>query len=377
MPPQPQVKKRETSITILPEEIIFNILICLPAHVLYNVMRYVCRQWRRIIEDPQFVNTHFLLATTTLLMHSPKRSRYYLLDLRECHARLSGFEFNIPSKYKYQIYTCNGLMLIFRGLVTNCTYYVGNPITRRALALPRLSFRVVCCALAFEASSEVYKVVVVYRTEKGCSMPYNLDLGCAILTVGIDNAWRFLNYALTKEDMTLLDTRPPITSTYFVYWAHPFNHYILALDLKSESIKRISPPLSFRCTQYINILNYLAKGNSISVWYVSRNFSMEVWLLKDYTSEEWVKILYIDGEPIRNQLRKVMSLDKYESSRKYAIVVPRSWYGKRILFDALFMKSHLFVYDLETCGCYQFDVEYGESFSSVPMHFVNSLTWGC
>ncbi|KAG9160806.1 hypothetical protein Leryth_008645 [Lithospermum erythrorhizon] len=368
-------KNRETSIPILREEIIFNILILLRADVLYTVMRRMS-EWRDH-RDPQFVSTHFLLSSSTLLMYCRERSLYHLLDVKECHAKRTGFEFRLPSGIV--VSTCNGLMLILKGssLRAHCAYYVTNPITRRTLVLPRLSLRIfpTSCSLAFEASSKVYKVVMVYKTE---NFSYDkVDLGCAILTVGVDKAWRVVNCAhLSKEGMGLLYIRPPVTSTDFVYWRPTLRPYILALDLKSECIKLISLPYD------AGGCRILPKGNSISIWYPNSDCSMEVWVLKDYISEEWVKILYIEGEPIRNEMEKFFSSNEFNKSSRamfrYDCIRPRSWLGngERILFHARLVWP-TFVHDLKTQS-FAVGLLCGRR-SSPPLSacapFVNSLAW--
>ena len=52
------IEGREAASPCLPEEIIFYILVWLPADILYNSMRYVCQQWYRIIRDPLFIKEH-------------------------------------------------------------------------------------------------------------------------------------------------------------------------------------------------------------------------------------------------------------------------------------------------------------------------------
>ncbi|GAA0183781.1 hypothetical protein LIER_31135 [Lithospermum erythrorhizon] len=256
---------------------------------------------------------------------------------------------------------------------------VGNPVTRKTLELPRLSlptFRYRCC-LAFEACSEVYKVVVVYMTEKHSYGPFNLNLGCAILTVGVDAEWRVVSCAhLEEEDMKVLMLGSPVTSTGLVYWSSILHHDIMVLDIKSETIKTISLPYAYG-TSY----PCLPKLNSISIWYLNSDCSMEVWLLKDHhMNEEWVKILYIDGEPIRNRLDEPFpSNELYPGSPKYYDVHPRCWLGndERILFEVALDVSYFFVYDVKTCSCSWFALENDDSCNSQLEPFVNTLAWVC
>ncbi|KAG9131201.1 hypothetical protein Leryth_006057 [Lithospermum erythrorhizon] len=51
-------------------------------------------------------------------------------------------------------------------------------------------------------------------TEKHSYGPFNPNLGCAILTVGVDAEWRVVSCAhLEEEDMKLLMLGSPVTST--------------------------------------------------------------------------------------------------------------------------------------------------------------------
>ena len=63
----------------LPQEIITNILICLPVK---SLMRFhcVCKQWKTLIKSQSFISDHLYHSThqTPSLLFQPKRLRKYL-----------------------------------------------------------------------------------------------------------------------------------------------------------------------------------------------------------------------------------------------------------------------------------------------------------
>ncbi|KAJ7970519.1 F-box/kelch-repeat protein-like [Quillaja saponaria] len=62
-------RKQKGSAYILLNEIIFEILLRVPAEILHHCLRYICRQWHGTISDPFFIHSHLRQSTTGLLMH--------------------------------------------------------------------------------------------------------------------------------------------------------------------------------------------------------------------------------------------------------------------------------------------------------------------
>ncbi|KAG9150582.1 hypothetical protein Leryth_008051 [Lithospermum erythrorhizon] len=104
-----RVKKQLKSIAALPEEILFNILLLLPADVLYAVMRFVCRQCYMIINDPAFLNTHSLRPSSILLVQYREFDARFLL-VGERDIKISDIKFQFPGRV---MSSCNGLTLVW------------------------------------------------------------------------------------------------------------------------------------------------------------------------------------------------------------------------------------------------------------------------
>ncbi|KAJ7970471.1 F-box protein [Quillaja saponaria] len=62
-------RKKKGTADILLNEIIFEILLRVPAESLLDCLRYVCRQWHGTISDPPFIYSHLRQSATGLLMH--------------------------------------------------------------------------------------------------------------------------------------------------------------------------------------------------------------------------------------------------------------------------------------------------------------------
>ncbi|XP_074319004.1 uncharacterized protein LOC141655896 [Silene latifolia] len=58
-------RKVEKRNIYLPRDVIFNILLHRPAKLLYEVVKYVCKQWYDIVNDPSFIKAHCQMPTTT------------------------------------------------------------------------------------------------------------------------------------------------------------------------------------------------------------------------------------------------------------------------------------------------------------------------
>ncbi|KAI8556553.1 hypothetical protein RHMOL_Rhmol05G0262400 [Rhododendron molle] len=124
----PCSKKKVSGESSLPDELIFEILVSLPAHVLYNSTRYVCRQWYKIIHNPLFCKEQLLHSSTGLLLqdrHVPHIAQF--AEFGEMSATPTDIKFMFPSRV---LSTCNGLVL-FRNPHDPSTLHLANPLTKQ------------------------------------------------------------------------------------------------------------------------------------------------------------------------------------------------------------------------------------------------------
>ncbi|KAL3615559.1 hypothetical protein CASFOL_041220 [Castilleja foliolosa] len=271
-----------TNISSLPDDIMFQILVRLPAQDIYDNARLVCPSWYKIIRTHNFARAHLVQATHGLLIQD-RSSEYDQKVFVSSQKDQIGIS-NINHDRKV-LSSCNGLVLDY--LYHNRReLYVSNPVTKRRFALPPLLATNGIVAMAYVASTNEYKAV---RTIP----PY------AILTVGVDKDWtRLLNVQHLSKTAKYLLLVYPLTTEGFVHWARDKN--VLTLNVETEIFTLyhaphpIPPPL--RCYGGETLLSYLPMGSYLSMLIGDQTtLSWEVWIMKPETGE-WRKMTSIDIE---------------------------------------------------------------------------------
>ncbi|KAK6137279.1 hypothetical protein DH2020_028971 [Rehmannia glutinosa] len=177
-----------TNIESLPDDMVFKILLHLPVEDIYNVAKFVCRKWYHIINSHNFIYTHLQHSSGLLIQHlGAFSSSPIFVSMSRGQIEISKLSY----KFRDIVWTsCNGLLLE-RTLKYGSILYVSNPVTKQHFALPPLNRRVFLntySGLGYDAASREYKVVHTYVCND-----YNdgdPNIGCAILTVGVDEYWR-------------------------------------------------------------------------------------------------------------------------------------------------------------------------------------------
>lgn len=205
-------KKKRTNTPSLPEEIIFYILVWLPADILYNSMRYVCRQWYKIIRDPLFVKEHLLRSTTGLLIQEHFSFAAQFGKFGEMNTTETKVNFNFPNLLSA---TCDGLVL-FKDGYDEKEVYAANPLTKQRVAAPPFCFPsfLFGLALARAYSTMEYKLVCTYRSKK--SKVYH----CAMVTMGKDHAWKPINCQKLSDPCRQIFRGYRFSAGGFIYWAY-------------------------------------------------------------------------------------------------------------------------------------------------------------
>ncbi|GFZ01913.1 hypothetical protein Acr_15g0005220 [Actinidia rufa] len=224
-----------------PEEIVFFILVRLPADILYNSAQYVCWQWYSIIHNPYFIYEHLRRSTSGLFI------QYVMVPCTPCFAELGktnatvtevSFPFPIEA-----LATCDGLVL-FRDrqnmddlvLFTDRrkrTIRVANPLIKKVATVPPLTvqgYHYSYFSLACTRSRREYKVVFAY----GSNLRFE-DFDCMVVTLGKDHAWKLINNS-TKfpSSCPKLFCYRPLSKGGFLYWAHFDLPFVVTLDVESE-----------------------------------------------------------------------------------------------------------------------------------------------
>ncbi|KAL3619642.1 hypothetical protein CASFOL_034554 [Castilleja foliolosa] len=222
----------EANINSLPDEIVFDILVRIPAQDIYGAVRFVCRKWNQMIRTHKFVNTHLQHSTYGLLLKKRVAQSTQLTVMtfsRQGQIELT--RLNYEPEHHIWCSSCNGLILECE-LSNYATFYIVNPVTMQRFSLPPpvyLSSGLGFCfpTIAYASLSMKYKVVRVYYSAG--------QRGCTILTVGVDKFWRPVCGKHLSLEANKNFTFRPLTTEGFVHWAKRGN-YVLTLNLETEII---------------------------------------------------------------------------------------------------------------------------------------------
>ncbi|KAL3530319.1 hypothetical protein ACH5RR_009641 [Cinchona calisaya] len=298
-PPASESKRSKTvsySIQDLPPEIVFNILLCLPVDILYNVTKYVCRAWYNIMSSPNFIDAHRLRSDTDGLIQIEKQicSAPYLKL-----AAKGDKDDGVPETTKIPFLDCPGLvmsscngLLLYENL---SNYYIANPVTNEIVTLPpppeKLFWFTWPLNFGYASSSKRHKVV-----DWDVDQRMNLQYFCKILTVGVDKAWRCLtspNESLKIEKFPpLLFRNRVLSSEGFLHWT--YHAFVITLDLERETFYFHGLP------NYSDKKNtrFLETGRLLSLSEFKVNYSWEIWFLTNVqTTGGWTRQATIDLGP--------------------------------------------------------------------------------
>ncbi|KAL3626468.1 hypothetical protein CASFOL_030017 [Castilleja foliolosa] len=375
------------TINSLPDELVFEILLHLPAQDIYNAVMNVSRKWNQIIHTHTFVNTHLHRSTYGLLVQNrvsqPTQLSFIALSRQ---GRVELTRLNYKPNFKIWCNSCNGLILEWEREKTNLSgLYITNPATMQHFTLPPF-FEPMCfifSALAYASLSMVYKVVIVFSKEKECS--------CAILTVGVDESWRPVRTQhLSLESKKRLFSRTPLTTQGFVHWASG-GDFVLTLNVETEIITEyvvpsFVPSLSSRDT--ILSYHYYSAVKYLSLLIRRGGWCWEIWEMKPETGE-WTKLSGIKGKDLKDRRGEIVNWsfehDKEFnlSSSRMAALVPVGWlkYKEVLVFHVVRPGMNLaprfcMAWNVQSKETQFIELDSGEN---VFLAHMNSLVWldGC
>ncbi|KAL3615445.1 hypothetical protein CASFOL_041106 [Castilleja foliolosa] len=309
-------KRLESNINSLPDDIVFDILVQIPAQDIYSAVRPVCRKWYQMIHTHKFVNTHLHHSTYGLLLQKRVSQSIELTSMslsRQGQIELT--RLNYEPEYHIWCSSCNGLILESEPSY-NPILHISNPVTMQSFYLPRpvyplsgLYFR--CSAIAYASLSMQYKVVQVYFQE--------IQWGCIILTVGVDETWRRVctQHLSPKAKENLMYA--PLTTEGFVHWFKN-SKYVLTLNVETEIITKYLAPSSGDRLYYFSTAKYL----SLLIADASRELSWEVWEMKPETGE-WTQLPGIDLKDRFGLLSECDTIYKLSAAYISSSLVPVGW----------------------------------------------------
>ncbi|CAM0879379.1 unnamed protein product [Alopecurus aequalis] len=281
---------------VLPEDLVlWEIFNRLPAKTLLRC-RAVCRSWRRLTCDAEFLLAHhrrqplltLVLSSTPALGKAP--ATLDALDLLQSPAvrrPILGFS-SCNECRKYYIHaSCDGLLLLSRAYRL---YYICNPATRQWCALPNVSD---VAALYHHRPSGEYRVL--YRNRKH---PYGPgSVAYYLLTVGSSlDGQRCIGLPVSspsvKELMSeaLLDfSNPPVLLHGCLHWCYcrswDTESKVLVFDTVDESFRCMQSPIAVKPALLRQMdgtlcIHHLDRGTMIVQVWVLQDYGMEVWSLK-------------------------------------------------------------------------------------------------
>ncbi|KAL3615556.1 hypothetical protein CASFOL_041217 [Castilleja foliolosa] len=246
-----------TNISSLPDDIMFDILVRLPAQDIYDTARLVCPSWLKIIRTRDFYRAHIQQSTYGLLIQhrDPDYDQPVFFSTQNYQIEISYF-----SHKRKVLSSCNGLLLDYLD-IDKKDLYISNPATKRCFALPQLYANnrpFGFAAMAYAAASNEYKVV---RTSSPYFNVHPRFRCCAVLTVGVDKDW-------TQTEIF--------------------------------TVHHVPRPLRYDGEKYF-IYRYLPMGSHLSMLIGRSNtFSWELWIMKPETGE-WTNVttsIDLEGEKL-------------------------------------------------------------------------------
>ncbi|KAK6158374.1 hypothetical protein DH2020_005688 [Rehmannia glutinosa] len=349
-----------TNIESLPDDMVFKILLHLPAQDIYNGARLVCRKWYHMIHSHNFINDHLQHSTSGLLIQDRiALSSTIFVAMSQGRIEISKFSY----KFRHAVWTsCNGLVLEFD--FDNCHgLYVANPATKQHFALPPFYPKIIShtySGLAYVPSCMEYKVVHAYDCKDG--------IRCAILTVGVDDFWRDVQIEHLSVSARKLLIGTPLITEGFMHWLGRRQNILVTLNLETETIRQILVPQGYgeRLTYYLSTGSYLSLIN------VCRRLLWEVWEMKPDTGE-WKKLPNIDLEAQKCTLEHL-------SCKRDCSLQPVGWikYKEVLLFRVSYPSSICIAYNVCTQEMEELELNCKDHGHNYVVH-TNSLAWlgGC
>ncbi|XP_023752260.1 putative F-box protein At1g46984 [Lactuca sativa] len=299
-------KRCANEVSLLPYDLIFKILLLLPAKDILK-LTLVCKTWRTLISSPNFIESHTTRCEkvlTFLKQFSESRPNTFDINTHNNNNQFTLFDPNPPKKQKLQIYlmefnfkhqnatitdpnisgfreilaTCNGLIL-----ATNKTgtLLILNPTTRKLLPLKSgtiVQTRDESYGFVFSPKTQQYKAIHVFRDESGHIDTEILSLstmqwtGCHVPTFGL-----FRDF-----------THKPVSTCGVLYWLPGTNNvnYIISMDIDKEKFSRMDLPVTTgmndRLIENGDLLNFVAQLTvyRIQIWTLKRAECEEIWVKK-------------------------------------------------------------------------------------------------
>ncbi|XP_010268553.1 PREDICTED: F-box protein At3g07870-like [Nelumbo nucifera] len=296
-------------IPYLCDDIVFEeILTRVPADFLHNNFRLVCRKWTELISNPRFIKAHYSNAEQGLITLGPICFKLgwiamRFMEIRECKMIVRLIKFRsfrsceMPNLKSYS----NGLLLLQDGLNPH-NLYVVNPATSNWISFPPFSTALTGGRfdLVYVPCTQEYKVVHLIPD-------YNsFTFQCEIFTCGGSDSWRLVD-SITDNRINKFFSGERAIVRGIIHWNVNSTQYIISMDLMEEKFRVVKLPHRHLYTQ----VQLIEKGGFLSFLDRDPYGHINVWVLKDFQTGDWVKE-YIINMPweVRQHLYHVITTVK-------------------------------------------------------------------
>ncbi|PIN09297.1 hypothetical protein CDL12_18128 [Handroanthus impetiginosus] len=312
----------------LPHDLLFKILILLPAESLF-MLQFVCKKWFNLINSSVFIRHHSRQSETVLICQkmtstAPEnnlKSYFHFLDLD--HGNHHSFVESIVVNLADVITSYDGLVLAT--VKNQSSLMLMNPLTRKYTSLPLGTLTDFCFesyGIAFCNDSSLYKVVHLCCEKEG-------DSSCEILSIcASTRKWTRIEGPSSELLRNVRQTNPVSIggSLYWMSGKHESDYFIISINVENEKFITKKLPISSR--KHSRIMEI---GGSLGfVGYGEDHYLMQGWILmKDgkELEENWVNSFNINLDNVS------------------VVAICSSRNGEKMVFES--PRDCLYVYDFD------------------------------
>ncbi|KAL4576210.1 hypothetical protein LXL04_012301 [Taraxacum kok-saghyz] len=286
-------KKKKNKVDVfnlLPDDVLVDIFKNVEPNLLRFKVRFVTRRWFNLITNIILLDH----ASFILQKGSPDR-RFRLLDITEEAQGLKTKEQNIKIPFDGRIKCwCNEYLLIAVKMIDK-SLYMYNLITKRASILPPCSYS--CgghygykcgVGLCYDESEKVYKVIHVFRGP---------PLQCEILIIKSTrnmSGWKKVNGPDCTGQVQYNWYDPVSVKGRYLHWDVHCPKFLVSMDTVKETFRQISVPRSDLDIDKRYCMVEI--GGFLALIHKSSSEQIDIWMLKDFETDKWVKRYSISGD---------------------------------------------------------------------------------
>ncbi|KAL8040777.1 hypothetical protein ABFX02_10G121200 [Erythranthe guttata] len=279
----------------IPSELYHNIFRRLTADSLLR-FRTVCKEWRRLIDDPSFIRSHTnnQHSSATLLIRNLDGTRLHSLSLDSINYNnyahqvidvspvKTVYRAAVPRAHLLPAASCNGLILLSHSDVKKI-WAIWNPLTRQFYKLPKFINTTKSClittGLGYDSASDDYKVMSVdellgHRKTVYQTSVYSLK----------SDTWRIIKDCKCHY----YSMKPGVFLNGALHW-HSW-HIITVFVFRTETYDLMRHPYGTGPGEPSR-MHLDALGGCLVVSYYYTMDRLDVWVMKEYgVHESWVKL---------------------------------------------------------------------------------------